>query len=131
MPRSGIYKITNTQTGETYTGTVSECSVVIGCPWRTFSTAWSKPSFTNGLWKCEKVGHVPSHKVLKETEAFTKRMQERLKEPSSRNTVKALWDAYTSGRSDMWTLTEIASEFNVTVNDIIKVLEEEGVKNVL
>lgn len=125
-----LFKATDVKTGEILIGTSEEIAKKIGSRKDSLLSRYKK-GLIDKTWKIEQHGRVLKNKKLKkELSNFEKKKLKELEIPENRHTIVALWDSYTSGRSDMFSLVNIATEFSVTVSDIERVLQEEGVQDV-
>lgn len=125
-----LFKATDVKTGEILIGTSEEIAKKIGSRKDSLLSRYKK-GLIDKTWKIEQHGRVLKNKKLKkELSNFEKKKLKELEIPENRHTIVALWDSYTSGRSDIFSLVNIATEFSVTVSDIERVLQEEGVQDV-
>lgn len=125
-----LFKATDVKTGEILIGTSEEIAKKIGSRKDSLLSRYKK-GLIDKTWKIEQHGRVLKNKKLKkELSNFEKKKLKELEIPENRHTIVALWDSYTSGRSDIFSLVNIATEFSVTVSDIKRVLQEEGVQDV-
>lgn len=125
-----LFKATDVKTGEILIGTSEEIAKKIGSRKDSLLSRYKK-GLIDKTWKIEQHGRVLKNKKLKnELSNFEKKKLKELEIPENRHTIVALWDSYTSGRSDIFSLVNIATEFSVTVSDIERVLQEEGVRDV-
>lgn len=121
-----LFKATNVKTGEVLIGTSEVIAQYIGSKKESMLTRY-KRGLIKKTWKIEEYGRIQKSKKLKrELSNFEKQKLRALQIPDNRHTIVALHEAYTSGRSDLFSLTTIAEEFSVTIDDIEKVLQEEG-----
>lgn len=125
-----LFKATDVKTGEILIGTSEEIAKKIGSRKDSLLSRYKK-GLIDKTWKIEQHGRVLKNKKLKkELSNFEKKKLKELEIPENRHTIVALWDSYTSGRSDIFSLVNIATEFSVTVSDIERVLQEEGIQDV-
>ena len=123
MKTFGKYRATNVRTGEVLEGASFELAPLLKIKSRSLVANYKRALIKNE-WKVEKIEKEVVKTTPKEVEKFKQRELKRLNEEIPK--LLALWDSYTSGRSDYWTIHRIVEEFNVTQKDIIEVLKKEG-----
>lgn len=119
------YKVTNVATGEQFIAKSKEVHERIGLAISSVSKYADGETEYKKKWKIEKAEEISEKRKI-DYFKYNKMKLKQFREPENISKCLALYDAYTSGRSDLWTLTEIASEFSVPIKDVKKVLKEEG-----
>lgn len=114
-----LYRIVSVKTGETFTGGSVMLSEKLEITRTTFYNGYSHKRLIHNEWKIEKVGSIE-----KEPYHDWSYLETQHENNIDRDMVGALYKAFTSGRSDYWTVQHIADECGVSTQFIKKVLEE-------
>lgn len=133
-PSVFFYEVTDTQTGEVFRGgsydvgkRLDSSASMINSYAKKLPKKGKKKPFKNRwtIVRIDDLVQIREDKPADYSEFYQQKLRQ-LHDDGNRAKCCALYDSYTSGRSDVWSLVAIAEEFNVTVNDIRKVLKEEG-----
>lgn len=116
---SKLYQATNLKTGEEIAGGSIALCKQLGVVRTTFYNAYSHKRLLHGKWRIEQLGSIE-----KEQKHDWTWLETRNENDIDYKKVKALYESYTSGRSDYWTIPRIAEECGVSSQFIKKVLEE-------
>lgn len=122
MPKIVNYTVENLETGESYTGRADVLSTKVNYCKTGFARAYRNEWLIHGVWKVTKryeEAFEPNHTNTHMYDWLTEKNMRHL----DKHKIKALWESYTSGRSDYWTIPRIADECGVPQEAIKKVLK--------
>ncbi len=120
MPKIAVYTIENINTGERHIGRGKELSKIVDYCHTGFSRAYKKRQLIHNEWKIIAKSEEmvePTH----DSHMYDYLDIKKLKHLDKKKVV-ALYESYKSGRSDFWTIENIADECGAPKKEIKKVL---------